>query len=357
MNKGEFRAFGKPVVNIYVNETKLTDWISFKVDWNGLGDVDSFEIALQWDIGNNPRNDMFYSGALKSSFLVKGKATIRIEGGFEGEEIKPFIEGDMDYPEWDFANGETVKIVGRSYASRPYDLTETVKYQNLTATEAHSKICGVHGLAPVAPLPTSGLIGEYTNDDHSTVSEEMSHWDYVLYLAEQEGFVSRVWGKKWYFGPLEMVEEYQKEPLPFTYGHNIRNLKMKRAPNAARNFKVEVVSWKSGNKKSKGNRIVETEQIGNTDGENVYTVRRNIPNITRQQAQQQLKNICKSLTQQQFTGAFETDYFPEIANDRRIVLYGVGKSLSQIYHVPHVTIAGDKNNGLQCSVEFTNILE
>ena len=46
------------------------------------------------------------------------------------------------------------------------------------------------------------MIGEYVNDDHTSVAEEMSHWDYVLYLAEQEGFISRIKGKEWYFAPL-----------------------------------------------------------------------------------------------------------------------------------------------------------
>jgi len=35
-------------------------------------------------------------------------------------------------------------------------------------------------------------------------------------------------------------------------------------------------------------------------------------------------------------------------------LYGVGMELSQIYHVESVTISGDKESGLECSVKFTN---
>ena len=43
MNKGNFRAYGKPIVNIYVNDKKIDDWISFQVDWNGMGDIDDFK--------------------------------------------------------------------------------------------------------------------------------------------------------------------------------------------------------------------------------------------------------------------------------------------------------------------------
>ena len=38
----------------------------------------------------------------------------------------------------------------------------------------------------------------------------------------------------------------------------------------------------------------------------------------------------------------------------RIVLYGVGMDLSQIYHVETITISGDKDSGIECSVDFTN---
>ncbi len=353
-NQGNFRAFGKPIVNIYVNDVKLTDWISFDVNWNGSGEIDDFEVTLQWDISDTPRHEFFYSGSKDASIVVKGKVVVKIEAGFEGEEIVPLIEGEVDYPEWEFGEKEVVKLVGRSYAAKPYDFVETVKYQNMTATEAHKDICQRHGLTPIVPIATSDMIGEYVNDDHTTVAEEMSHWDYVLYLAEQEGFVSRIKGKEWYFGPLSMMEEYQKEPLAFSYGHNIKKLKMKKAPNEARNFHVEVISWQSGEKKGKGNRIVEKAVIGEEEGDNIYTIRRNIPNITRAQAQKQLQNICSELTKQQFSGSFDTDFFQELTKDRRIVLYGVGMDLSQIYHVETITISGDKDSGIECSVDFTN---
>lgn len=356
MNKGNFRAYGKPIVNIYVNDKKIDDWISFQVDWNGMGDIDDFDVAFQWDISDKPRHEYFYSGSKKSSDVVHGKIVVKIEAGFEGEEIVPLIEGEMDCPEWDFSDGETVKIAGRSYGAKPYDFVETVKYQNMTATEAFQKICHTHGLTPIVPIITNTMIGEYVNDDHTSVAEEMSHWDYVLYLAEQEGFISRIKGIEWYFGPLSMLEDYAKEPLAFSYGHNIRNLKMKKAPNEARNFNVEVISWQSGEKKKKGNKIVEKTTIGNTEGNHVYTIRRNIPNITRAQAQQHLKNICQELTKQQFSGSFDTDFFQELTSDRRIVLYGVGIGLSQIYHVDTVTISGDKDSGIECSIKFTNAI-
>ena len=51
-------------------------------------------------------------------------------------------------------------------------------------------------------------------------------------------------------------------------------------------------------------------------------------------------------------------YVKMLLNDkeicRRIVLYGVGMDLSQIYHVETITISGDKDSGIECSVDFTN---
>lgn len=355
MSKGKFRAYGEPDVYIYINGHRLMDWISFDVELNGLGEIDSFEITTQWDVSNEPRNIMLYSGAQGSADIVKGSAVIRIEAGFKGEEKTLIIEGDMDSAEWEFDNGERVTLSGRSYASRAYDFKETVKYQNLTATEAHAEICGRYGLTPVTPLASTELIGEYEGDDHANVAEETSHWDYVLYLAEQEGFVSMVRGTEWYFGPLEMLDEYIKEPLSFSYGHNIRELKIGRAANAARNITVEVVSWRTGEKKGGGSRIVEKAQIGNAEGSNNYIVRRSIPNITRVQAQKRVQSICAELNKQRFKGSFYCDYFISIKSGRRLALYGVGIGLSQVYYITKAEIMGSAKGGLECSVEFNNV--
>ena len=91
-NQGNFRAFGKPIVNIYVNDVKLTDWISFDVNWNGSGEIDDFEVTLQWDISDTPRHEFFYSGSKDASIVVKGTVVVKIEAEFEGEEIVPLIE-------------------------------------------------------------------------------------------------------------------------------------------------------------------------------------------------------------------------------------------------------------------------
>ncbi len=113
------------------------DFISSKLEWFGRR-IDDFEVEFQWDV-SIIQDTNFYSGSKQSSVVVKGKVIVKIEAGFEGEEIVPLIEGEMDYPEWDFSDGETVKIIGRSYAAKPYDFVETVKYQNMTATEAFQK--------------------------------------------------------------------------------------------------------------------------------------------------------------------------------------------------------------------------
>lgn len=215
MDKGSFRTFGKPVVNIKINGQKVVDWKDFKVDISGLGDIDSFSVVLPWDVSDNPRDELLYSGSKQSSILVNGSAEVTIEAGFEGEEMKELIVGKMDNAQWSFDkdDGESVEIKGRSLAAAPFDFKETVKYQNLTATDALAQMAEKHGLTPVTPVKTNTMIGEYINEDHASVTRETSHWDYCLYLAENEGFVSRVRGKDWYFGPVDMLSGYLLPPL------------------------------------------------------------------------------------------------------------------------------------------------
>lgn len=358
MDKGDFRPFGKPVVDIKINGEKILDWIDFKVDINGVGDIDSFSVKFPWDVSDNPQNKLLYSGSKQSSVIVNGSADISISAGFENEDIKNLIEGRMDNAKWnfDYGSGETVEINGRSFAGALFDFKETVKYQNLTACDAIEKMATQHGLNTIMPVKTSALIGEYINDDHSTVTRETSHWDYALYLGENEGFVNRVRGKDWFFGPLEMLSGYNLDPLQFSWGNNIKSgLNFERAPNAARNLNVEVISWQSGSKKSKGQRIVEKASLDESSDGTKYTIRRYIPNITREQAKRQSDNILKQLSKEQIMGSFSCDFFSSIDNDRRIVLYGVGQGISQIYFATKIGISGSASNGLSCNIDFSNL--
>ena len=353
---GQLEPVATPVVNIALNGQPVKDWLSFTVTLSGLGDIDTYEVVLPWTIGDKPYDPLLYSGSAQSADLVNGTATIKIEAGYDGGEIKLLIEGDMDAPKWSFDNGERVTISGRSYASRAYDEKETVKYQNMTATEAHAKIAALHGLTPVAPVATTSMIGEYINDDHASLTSETSHWDLILYLAENEGFVTRVRGKEWYFGPLDSMPNFLLESLPYTFGVDImRGLTFERAPNAARNLTVEIISYQPAKtKRGKGSRIIEkSSSVGK--GINKYVVREYVPNITRDQAQRLAKNKLAELSKQQVFGSFSCNFNPELDIDRKVVLYGVGVGLSQHYFVQNIRISGDRQKGLKSEVSFSNL--
>jgi phage protein D len=354
---GPFRPTGKPIVNITLNNKKVVDWQSFRLELNGLGAVDSYQVDLPWEVTDNPRDPLLYSGPSQSADLVLGSANIQIEAGFQGEgDPQLLIEGPMDYPAWDFDEGENVSIHGRSYASAPFDYKETAKWQNLTSTAAFKQIAQFHGLNPIIPIETSTLTGEYENDDHVNMKREVSHWDFVLFLAQNEGFTTRVKGKDWYFGPRERLPNYNLDPLAFTWGFNIdKPFHIERAPNAARNLIVEVLSWIPGTKKRKGQRIVEkTSFVGSSDGQK-YIMRYYYPNITRDEAQRRARNKLQELSRMQLFGSFPTDWSPDLSYDRKIALYGVGQGLSQTYFVPKIVITGSKSDGIRAEVSFTNL--
>lgn len=362
---GPFRGYGRPVVNITINGVKVQNWISFQVEQNGLGAVDSFDVKLPWEVTDTPSDPLLYSGSSKSADLVFGTAKVRIEAGFEGEgEPDLLIEGDMDYPVWNFddTEGEVVTIYGRSYAARPFDFKESVKMQNLTSTAAFKQLALLHGLKPVVPIESDALVGEYLNEDHANVNREVSHWDLSLYLAQNDGFTTKVRGIEWYYGPREMLPNYKKDPIPFTWGHNIiSGLQIERAPNAARNLVVEVISYipggvkKSGVGQKKGQRIVEKASFAGSSSGHKYVLRYYFPGITRDEAQRRARSILQELSRQQIYGSFPTDFFPGLSNDRRIALYGVGQGLSQIYFTPKIVISGSRDEGLTAEVTFTNL--
>jgi hypothetical protein len=357
---GPFRTNGKPMVDILLNGQRVVDWDSFRVELNGLGAVDNFQVGLPWEVTEfSPRDALLYSSPTSSSDIVTGAIDVVINAGFEGEgDLTPLIEGAMDRPVWDFSkrNGEIVVVYGRSRAAKPYDYKETVKFQNLTSTAAFKQIALFHGLNPVVPVETNSLIGQFQNEDHVSTSREVSHWDFVLYLAENEGFTTRLRGKDWFFGPHDKLPGYNLEPIAFTWGYNIEEpFRIERAPNAARNLIVEVISWIPGKKAGKGQKIIEKASFAGSSSGHKYVLRYYFSNLTRDQCQRKAQNILAEMSKNQIFGSFNTDWFQELSNDRKIALYGVGKGLSQVYFTPKIVITGNKTEGLLSEVSFTNL--
>jgi hypothetical protein len=348
------------MVDILLNGQRVVDWDSFRVELNGLGAVDNFQVGLPWEVTEfSPRDALLYSSPTSSSDIVTGAIDVVINAGFEGEgDLTPLIEGAMDRPVWDFSkrNGEIVVVYGRSRAAKPYDYKETVKFQNLTSTAAFKQIALFHGLNPVVPVETNSLIGQFQNEDHVSTSREVSHWDFVLYLAENEGFTTRLRGKDWFFGPHDKLPGYNLEPIAFTWGYNIEEpFRIERAPNAARNLIVEVISWIPGKKAGKGQKIIEKASFAGSSSGHKYVLRYYFSNLTRDQCQRKAQNILAEMSKNQIFGSFNTDWFQELSNDRKIALYGVGKGLSQVYFTPKIVITGNKTEGLLSEVSFTNL--
>ncbi|OXM84610.1 phage late control D family protein [Paenibacillus rigui] len=355
---GPLRPTGKPIVNISINGTAVTDWKQFRVDLNGLGAIDTFDITLPWEVTDSPRDSLLYSGSTSSSDLVTGSAEVLIQAGFEGEgELVNLIEGAMDHSAWDFSkqDGEIVTLTGRSYAARPFDYKESAKWQNMTSTAAFKEIALSHGLTPIVPVETTKLVGEYTNEDHANITREVSHWDFVLYLAQNEEFTTRVKGKEWFFGPNEELDGFSDDPIIFSWGHNIDEpFRIERAPNAARNLTVQVISWAPGKKKG-GRRIIENATLSGGSNGHKYVMRYYYPNRTRDQCQQLARGILAEISKNQLYGSFSTDWFQDLSNERRIELQGIGKGLSGKYFVPKISITGSKEQGLRVEVSFTNL--
>ncbi|MDR6883018.1 hypothetical protein [Bacillus sp. 3255] len=354
---GPFRPLGKPVVNISINGQHVTNWIDFTVELNGLGAIDSFDITLPWEVTDNPSDEFLYSGSTTSANLVNGPADVVIQAGFEDEDkLEDLIDGVMDHVVWEFSkSGEVIKLTGRSYAARPFDYKETTKWQNLTSTAAFKQIAEFHGLTPVVPVETTKLIGEYQNEDHTSTTREVSHWDFVLYLAQAEEFTTRVVGKEWYFGPELYLSGFSLDPIPFYWGHNIfEPFRIERAPNAARNLIVEVISWKPG-KYTGGSRIVEQASMVGSSSGHKYILRYYYPNRTRDQCQQIARGILAELSKNQLFGSFVADWFPGLSNDRKISIGGIGAGLNNTYFVQKITVTGGKDQGLSCEVSFTNL--
>lgn len=347
------RPLGKPRVEIKVKGTPVPKWTSFRVESNGFSVADSFEVKLPWDVTEKPEQILLASTPTTSSLLVKEtNIPVEIWLGFDVPGLPPvpsrrIMYGKMDICRWNFGpDGEYVTLVGRNLAGQLIDTKTTEKYQNRTASQVAAEFFARHGLKPQVTA-TSTLIGTYLNNNHSNITRETTQWDFLLYLAQQEGFVCRVVDDTGYFGPRSGIANLNAEPIPFTWGVNIDDLEIERGPQAARNIVVEVRSWHNGR------RIVEKATTRN-HVEEKYIQRFTIPGLTREQAQKRARAILAELSAQEFFGRLRTDWQPEISIDRRIALYGVGQGLSRVYYVNRVTVEGSLDGGTTAEIAFTS---
>jgi phage protein D len=346
--------------SIVIVNGKRVPFLSWQVDLNGYNAADTFTVTLPFrllshlagttDLANTPDH--------ASALLTQADILVQIYVGYPRDpnnyninDLTQIMYGYMDTVDITFnENGYQAQLQGRNQVAPFTDYKTTNKYPNLTSSAIVKQLAAQHGLSAVV-TPTYTLAGTYSASDHTQLTSDITQWDLITYLAEQEGFIVAVKGNTIYFQPRESI--LKSNPLVFTYGRNLKSLKLSRTPHAGRDLKVYVYSW-DPHKKRRIQALAESptnyvERVPNTATREAYIETYYYPGLTQEQAQRRADAIYKQLSQTEITGELVTYGIPTFDIYQSIQIKGIGAAIDGVTFWPtkvsHMFSSGSTTGG------------
>lgn len=359
----------RPSRGIVTVNNQIIRFTSHHVEQNAFSAADSFEVVLPFFIRDSQSGDLILANGpeFQSILLTQDVVPVSIWVGYppnpfnyQMSDLTQIMDGYMDTAHWQFdKTGETVTLNGRNKTALFIDSKIYDKFPNLTSSRIAETLATSHGLK-TAVASTTTLAGTYYNQNSSVLGTDISEWDLLLFLAQQENYIVRVKGDILYFGPYSLVTGYENQnPISYTWGQNIEKLEFERSPHAARDIIVHVITYDRNGK----HRIIETaksttqyaQRIKNQTGQReAYTETYVIPGLTREQAQKKAVAINNELSRAALIGQITVAGNTDMAIDRKIAIQGVGQGLSDTYYLNKVTHDYGLDAGYDVSASFSN---
>lgn len=288
----------KPRAAIKINGASAMDLlVEAKWNVNGFFSADTFSLTLVLD--EKPTAE--YGPAF---FGKSDRIEIEIMVG-DPEPTTGVMYGRVDDVEIDYRRRE-IYLNGRDYTADLIEARTTEKFPNMRSSEIASMLARRHGLTPVVTATTT-LAGTFYRAEHARLTDEVTEWTLLTYLAEQEGFDVYVQGRELHFQPqiedtdaprwaLQYAPPSPKNPIA-TAG--APGFTLRRNLTVARDIIVEVISWNS----QRGSRVNSVQRAdrsrrsrpGSQLPAQRYVIRR--PNLTQEQAtalaQQKLREFSR----------------------------------------------------------------
>lgn len=363
---GNFRPYGKPRSIVKINGARVP-FLNWEVDQNGYSSADTFRLTCPFRLvstlrGNQPI--LANTPAQETILLTQPDVLVEIYAGYpqtdtyNENDLTQIMYGYLDTVDFNFNDrGEQVEIQGRNEVAPFMDTKTTDKFPNQTSSAVVTYFAHQQGLQ-ASVTPTYTFAGSYYSDDHTTLTTDISQWDLMNFLATQEGFTLRVKGDTLYFGPRNSF--MKSTTFPFTWGQNLKSLRLSRSPHASKDIKVEVFSWDS----SKKNRFVATStsttqhasRIGGTSAHQQWVETYWIPGLTMEQAQRKADAIRDQLSQSEITGQITAQGNDAMSIDQPLTLQGVGVGLSLDFWPTRIQHSFDQQQGsYTMDVAFSNL--
>jgi hypothetical protein len=177
----------QPRAIVRLNGAPVRGCISWTVGNNSYYEADTFSVsfAVSWLPASN---DVNWFGQQTEIFA-------EILAGFPSNPDRPdasqltsLIYGRVDDIAYD-ASGTVLTLTGRDLTGAFIDQKLTEEYYNQKASAVVTALAQSHGIQSIV-TPTHEQIGVYYHNDQVRLQANRSEWDFIAWLAREEGFVA-----------------------------------------------------------------------------------------------------------------------------------------------------------------------
>lgn len=261
-------------------------------------------------------------------------------------DLSSLILGSVDDVDVQTDDGNIV-ITGRDLTGTLIDNKIAQSFPDQTASQIVTTLAGQFGLTPQVTA-TKTPTGSYSNDSYSSSRRDIPVWDYITFLAEQEGFDAFVTGNALYFGPpvadsaTPFAITVSQDQTSNAVDISTETLKLKRSLTLAKDITVTVISYDADKKvpikavaKRQGSAKAASTSFRTGAVSQNYTIRR--AGLTQQQAQNLAQNTLNDLSQHERTIEFTNPFDGTLTSRTKATVSGTNTGWDTSYFIDTVT--------------------
>lgn len=347
---------------VKINGVACPAWVDFEIDSNAFHEADTFTVLIALKELIAPQNLAW--------FVSQTTIGVEILAGFPQDadnygaaDLTSWIVGNVDQLDFD-PSGRTLSLSGRDLTSLLIDAKTSEKWQTQTASEIATTLASRHGLTPVVTA-TSTPVGRYYQIDHVSMTSTDTEWEFLTWLAVQEGFVVYVKGKELHFEPRADPDdanvfaiEWEEPDDEFGYFRsNTKRLGFSRTLTVGKGVVVQVRSWNQKQKAGFNATYPTSNAKGIKPGSSsapaqVYSYV--IPNLTQEQANQRARALYNQIIahEMRFTADLPAD--DSLDSTWMASVTGTGTEFDQKYFVESVNRSMSNGGGYAMSIRGKN---
>lgn len=347
---------------VKINGVACPAWIEFEIDSNTFHEADTFSVLLAISDLESPQDLAWMTSQSTISVEVLAGFPKNAEN-YGAADLTSWITGNVDQIEFDPC-GRALTLSGRDLTSLLIDAKTTEKWQAQTASEIATTLANRHGLTPVVTA-TSTPVGRYYQIDHVSMTSTDTEWEFLTWLAVQEGFAVYVKGKELHFEPRANPDDanvvdiqWQEPDNEFGYFRsNTKRLSFSRTLTVGKGVVVQVRSWNQKQKKGFNATYPTSNAKGIRPGSasapaQVYSYV--IPNLTQEQALQRAQTLYNELIKHEMRFRADLPADDDLDSTWMAKVSGTGTDFDQKYFIESVNRSMSNGGGYTMSLRGKN---